>query len=268
MRRQVGVFTMKPVVLFPSVFVFSLAFVMPLTGPVQAQQNELQKAVAAADVQAGKRYALRCKACHTLDKGGANRLGPNLWEIVGRKQTSVKKFKYSPAFKKLTGVWNVQELDAFLTNPRKYARGNRMAFAGIKQKKRRHQLLAYLASLSDKTPKTKAPVKRTAVAKGGPSLADELKLATGNGREEVAALCSACHSLAIVRQQGLDRDRWDELMTWMTKKQGMPELKGKERTLVVQYLAKNFGPQSRKSRPSVMNPMMPRLSTMPLPTPK
>lgn len=236
-----------------------------------AQQAALDQALAQADVKAGERFALRCKACHTLDKGGANRLGPNMWDVIGRKQSSVKGYNYSPAFKKLTGTWTLSALDAFLTDPRKYAPGNRMAFPGIKSERQRHQLLAYLKTLSDTPAQPKSDAKPAAAAAAPaasePSFADELGLPSGNGREDVAALCAACHSMAIVRQQGLDRDRWDELMSWMTNTQGMPALLGEQRKLVVDYLAKNYGPQARQPRSNPMNPMMPRLPAMPLPPP-
>ena len=243
------------------------ALLLP-AGLAGAQQGALEKSVAGADAAAGKRYALRCKACHTLDKGGANRLGPNLWMVVGRKQAAVKGFNFSPAFRKLAGAWSLAELDAFLANPRKYAPGNRMAFAGAKSERQRHQLLSYLTSLSDTPRRTKPEVAAKPGAADGPSLADELGLPKGKGREDVAALCAACHSLSIVRQQGLDRDRWNELMTWMTEKQGMPAMESRQRKAVVDYLAQNFGPQSRRGRPNAMNPMMPSMPAMPLPMPK
>jgi cytochrome c len=236
--------------------------------PVYAQQATVDKSVATADAEAGKRYALRCKACHTLDKGGANRLGPNLWNIVGRKKSSVAKFNYSPAFRKLEGVWSLEQLDGFMSDPRKFVPQTRMVFPGIKNASQRHNLLAYLATLSDTPPRSKSVAGKAATAAGAPSMADELNLPQGAGREDVAAICAACHSLSIVRQQGLDEDRWDELMTWMTEKQGMPELEAQQRKNVVSYLAKHFGPQSRQSRPNAMNPMMPSMPSMPLPMPK
>ena len=61
------------------------------------------------------------------------------------------------------------------------------------------------------------------------------------GREDAGALCNACHSLAIVKQQGLSREVWDELLDWMVEEQGMPELERQERDLILGYLANNFG---------------------------
>jgi len=62
----------------------------------------------------------------------------------------------------------------------------------------------------------------------------------GPGREETGYLCNSCHSLAIVKQQGLSREDWDELLDWMAEEQGMPELEGEERALILDYLAAGF----------------------------
>lgn len=66
-------------------------------------------------------------------------------------------------------------------------------------------------------------------------------LPPGPGREEVFYLCAACHSLAIVKQQGLDRVDWDETLDWMVEEQGMPELEPDERTLLLDYLTAHYG---------------------------
>ncbi len=71
-------------------------------------------------------------------------------------------------------------------------------------------------------------------------------LPPGGGREQVYYSCQACHSLAIVKQQGLSREFWDETLTWMVEEQAMPELDDEDRTLVLDYLAANFGPDSRQ----------------------
>ena len=66
-------------------------------------------------------------------------------------------------------------------------------------------------------------------------------LPSGPGRELVFGICQACHSLAIVKQQGLDRDSWDETLTWMVEEQGMPELDADNRDLVLDYLSTHYG---------------------------
>jgi cytochrome c len=71
-------------------------------------------------------------------------------------------------------------------------------------------------------------------------------LPPGEGRELVFYTCQACHSLAIVKQQGLSREFWDDTLTWMVEEQAMPELDEEDRTLVLDYLAANFGPDSRQ----------------------
>jgi cytochrome c len=68
----------------------------------------------------------------------------------------------------------------------------------------------------------------------------------GAGREEVFYLCQACHSLAIVKQQGLNRESWDETLTWMVEEQEMPEMEPEERTLIVEYLATYYSQKRRR----------------------
>ena len=67
----------------------------------------------------------------------------------------------------------------------------------------------------------------------------------GAGREEVYGICGACHSLMIVKQQGLSRAAWEETMEWMVEEQGMPELDGETLDLVIDYLAEHYGIDSR-----------------------
>lgn len=80
-----------------------------------------------------------------------------------------------------------------------------------------------------------------------PAVADEEENPFGadwpqtEGWEETGYLCNACHSLAIVKQQGLSKERWDKLLDWMVEEQGMPELEPDERVVILDYLAQNFG---------------------------
>ena len=143
-----------------------------------------------------------------------------------------------------------------------------MAFAGLRKADQRHDLLAYLSTLADKKAATSAPEVQAKAesdkpSEAEPTYADELGLPKGEGREEVAALCSTCHSLQIIKQQGLDAERWDGLMDWMTEKQGMPALDPEDRTRIVSYLAEHYGPQSSPRSMSPMNPMMPTMPMMP-----
>jgi cytochrome c len=100
-------------------------------------------AAAGNDLEHGKTVFARCVACHDLNTG-ANRLGPSLKGIVGRKSGSVPNFAYSPALKASDKVWNTATLNGFLTSPMKYIPGTRMPFAGIPNAQDRADLIAYL----------------------------------------------------------------------------------------------------------------------------
>jgi len=103
----------------------------------------------AADPAAGAKIAAKCKACHDFSKGGPNKVGPNLWDIVGAKQAHLDNFTYSDAVKKLGKQWTYEELDKFLTTPKDYAPGTKMAFPGLKKPEERAAVIAYLRTLSD-----------------------------------------------------------------------------------------------------------------------
>jgi len=103
----------------------------------------------AADPAAGEKIAAKCKACHDLSKGGPNKIGPNLWDIVGNKQAHLDNFNYSDAVKGLGGQWTYENLNKFLTKPKDYAPGTKMTFPGLPKPEDRAALLAYLRTLSD-----------------------------------------------------------------------------------------------------------------------
>ena len=104
-------------------------------------------ALAEGDAAAGEKVFKKCKACHQVGDGAKNRIGPVLNGIVGNEIASVDGFKYSKAFKakKDEGlVWTEEELDAFLTKPKKYLKGTKMSFAGLKKEGQRADVIAYL----------------------------------------------------------------------------------------------------------------------------
>ena len=94
----------------------------------------------------GEQVSKRCVACHTIDKGGANGIGPNLHGVVGRAVAAHEGFSYSSALKAKGGTWDAAHLDQFLESPMKYAPGTRMAFAGVIDASDRKALILYLES--------------------------------------------------------------------------------------------------------------------------
>ena len=113
----------------------------------------LGAAIAAASVDEGAKVARKCKACHDISKGGKNKIGPELYGVVGREIASKPDFHYSSALSGKSGMeWTYENLNAFLTDPRKWAPGTKMTFAGIKDDKERAAVIAYLRSENDNPP--------------------------------------------------------------------------------------------------------------------
>lgn len=79
-------------------------------------------------------------------------------------------------------------------------------------------------------------------------------LPPGDGRDIVSGLCSGCHSIKLVQQQGMSRKRWDEMLVWMVEKQGMPELPPEMRTTVLDYLAEHYGEEQRRPASGGLSP--------------
>jgi cytochrome c len=106
--------------------------------------------LALADAAKGANEAKACAACHDFTKGGPNKTGPNLFDVVERPIASHEGFTYTDGMKAHAAEkWTFENLFTFLSNPKAYAKGTKMAFGGIKNDKKRADLLAYLASLSD-----------------------------------------------------------------------------------------------------------------------
>ena len=106
--------------------------------------------LASASVEKGAAAAKQCASCHTFEKGGPNRVGPNLYDIVGHERgTGRGGFNFSAAMKAKGGEWSYDELNKFLKDPRGYIPGTAMTFAGLSRDSQRADVIAYLRSLSD-----------------------------------------------------------------------------------------------------------------------
>jgi cytochrome c len=141
-------------------------------GTAAAAEEPIEKLLASATIEKGENAAKKCAACHTYGKGEPNRVGPNLYGVVGRERGSHPNFNYSAGMKAKPGKWTVEDLNAFLLNPKGFVPGTSMSFAGVPRGSERADLITFLNSKSDSPaalPKAaEAPgVQRAAAAPAG-----------------------------------------------------------------------------------------------------
>ena len=101
------------------------------------------------DVASGEKIFKKCAACHSINKGGKNKIGPALYNVVGRKVGAVNDYKYSKALAGYEKNWTFEELNGYLIKPAKWIKGTKMAFAGLKKEKDRASVIKYLNQNSD-----------------------------------------------------------------------------------------------------------------------
>ena len=114
-----------------------------------APPEPIEKLLQTASVQKGEQAAKKCAACHDFTKGGPNKVGPNLFGIVGDKKGEGRGFNYSAAMQAKGGTWTIDDLSQFIDNPKGFVPGTAMGFAGIQKGSERADVIAYLNSLSD-----------------------------------------------------------------------------------------------------------------------
>ncbi|HEX2591556.1 MAG TPA: cytochrome c family protein [Rhizomicrobium sp.] len=117
--------------------------------PVEEAMPDWGTVLPTADVNAGKAIVTRCEQCHDLTKGGPNKIGPNLWNVVGRARGEHPGFSYSSAMTSDHSAWDYEKLFKFLKMPAAYVPGTKMSFAGLRSATDRVNLLAYLRTQAD-----------------------------------------------------------------------------------------------------------------------
>ena len=119
------------------------------TAPVEEALPDFGTVLPAADTAAGQKISARCEQCHDLSKGGPNKIGPNLWGVVGRARASHPGFDYSSSMMASHDVWSFGDLFRYLKSPQAMVPGTKMSFAGLRSEQDRVNLIAYLRTQSD-----------------------------------------------------------------------------------------------------------------------
>ena len=116
---------------------------------VEDEKIDIAALMALGDVNSGEKIFKKCAACHSINKGGTHKIGPALYNVVGRKIGGEAEYKYSKALVKYDKDWNFEELNGFLLKPSKWIKGTKMAYAGLRKEKDRASVIKYLNQNSD-----------------------------------------------------------------------------------------------------------------------
>jgi len=113
------------------------------------EKIDIAALMAMGDIGDGEKIFKKCAACHSIIKGGKNKIGPALYNVVGRKIGGVSEYKYSKALLAYEKEWTFEELNGFLIKPAKWIKGTKMAYAGLRKEKDRASVIKYLNQNSD-----------------------------------------------------------------------------------------------------------------------
>ncbi|MFM2410151.1 MAG: hypothetical protein RL481_979 [Pseudomonadota bacterium] len=147
--------------------------------------------LAAADPAKGEAVFAKCKTCHTVESGGANGVGPNLYKVMGAKHGHTAGFAYSEALLAAPGIWDWENMDKWLANPKKYAPGTKMAFAGLSKPEERAALMLYLNAQGSNLPLPPPPAAGAAPAEGEAKAGEATAPATDAAKSGDAAPAAA-----------------------------------------------------------------------------
>lgn len=125
--------------------------------PEATPEPDLGTLLASADANAGKAKARVCASCHDFSAGGSDRIGPNLWQVVGKDIASRTGFSYSSAMTARQGNWTYAALNDFLAHPTRTVPGTKMTFAGLRRPEDRAAVIRFLATLGTNSPPLPAP---------------------------------------------------------------------------------------------------------------
>ena len=110
---------------------------------------DISALMALGNIAHGEKVFKKCSACHSIEAGGSNKIGPALYNVVGRKIAAVEDYKYSKALVEYNKNWSFEELNGFLIKPQKWIKGTKMAYAGLRKEKDRASVILYLNKYSD-----------------------------------------------------------------------------------------------------------------------
>ena len=161
-----------------------------------AAVEPIENRLAKADAAKGEAIFAKCKACHTIDQGAANGIGPNLWAVVGDTVGAGRGgFAFSDSLKGKGGKWDFATLDQWLTNPKAFADGTKMSFAGLTSPEDRANVILYLNSKGSNLPLPAPVAAAAAPAAGAAATPAAAVVGDAAAGEKVFAKCKSCHTI-------------------------------------------------------------------------
>ena len=115
----------------------------------EVEEIDISALLAMGNIEHGEKVFKKCSACHVVNKGGENKIGPALYGVLGRQVAALGDYKYSKAMASYDKTWTFEEMNGYLRKPQSYIKGTKMAFAGLRKEKDRASVILYLNQNSD-----------------------------------------------------------------------------------------------------------------------